>query len=453
MKLIIAALAALVGFAAGILAGAEPANRQHTYPRVTAAPATSPATTPATAPTTATPTASPSTTEQPPVIDLTWGTDATPPSPSWTKPPLFTPTVDPVYGTPVRRVSSADGTRFNRNTYSRRQAENADSSFFMTYHGDAEYRVYDRASGALVVALPIHPDAEPQWHPTDPSIVRYIDGPNSSSGSLRLHEYDISAASSNVIADLTVGLQATWPSARYMADRAEGSPSADGDRYAWIIFDGNEDPLGIASFDLATGSIIGTLPLRTDAGPLDWVSASATGEYVVAGHWNGTFVYDAVGLGNGRRLNDKGDHSDIALDAEGGDAYVAIDFSTGPNAGWLTSIDLDTLEVTRIFSIYGGSNTSVHVSGKGFDRPGWVIVSTYNCKDPGAWTCEKVMAVEMAPGGRVLNLAHTYNCGDNYWTETHAVVNRSFTRVYFNSDGGSCGIDAEVYELTVPAFD
>ena len=59
------------------------------------------------------------------------------------------------------------------------------------------------------------------------------------------------------------------------------------------------------------------------------------------------------------------------------------------------------------------------------------------------------MAVELATG-LVVNLAHTYNCGDDYWTETHAVVNRSFTRIYFNSDAGSCGIDAEVYELTVP---
>ena len=33
------------------------------------------------------------------------------------------------------------------------------------------------------------------------------------------------------------------------------------------------------------------------------------------------------------------------------------------------------------------------------------------------------------------------NCGDNYWTETHVVVNRSFTRIYFNSDAGSRGID------------
>ena len=60
--------------------------------------------------------------------------------------------------------------------------------------------------------------------------------------------------------------------------------------------------------------------------------------------------------------------------------------------------------------------------------------------------------MELAEEGRLLNLAHTYNAGDSYWTEPHAVVNRDFTRVYFNSDGGSGGIDAEVYELTLPSF-
>ena len=50
----------------------------------------------------------------------------------------------------------------------------------------------------------------------------------------------------------------------------------------------------------------------------------------------------------------------------------------------------------------------------------------------------------------VVQLAHTYNCGADYWTETHAATNRDLTRVWFNSDGGSCGIDAEVYRLDVP---
>lgn len=384
---------------------------------------------------------------------LTWGHDARPPSLDWAKPALANPTRDQVFGTRVRRMTTADGTRFDRNTYSRRQAENSDGTLFLTYHGDAEYRVYDRLTGELVRRLAIHPDSEPQWHPANPRRIRHIAGSNELVGDLKLYEYDLLSDRDVVVADLTARVRTQLPSAAYLTDRAEGSPSADGNRYAWMVGDAAGRGLGIVSFDLASDRILGlSAPLRPGDGQLDWVSMSPTGDYVVAGYWYGIFVYDAD-LGNERRVNSKADHSDIALQLDGSDAYVYIDFSSGPDAGFLVAVDLATLARQRLFEVYGGANTSIHVSGKGFDRPGWVIVSTYNCKDPGAWTCDKVVAVELTNNARVLNLAHTYNCGENYWTEPQAAVNRGFTRAYFNSDGGSCGIDAEVYELTLPAFD
>lgn len=381
---------------------------------------------------------------------LTWGPDATPPSVDWTKPELNKRYRDPAYRTRIQRVTSAEGTRFDRNTYSRRQAENARGNLFMTYHGEAEYRVYNRRTLKLKRVLDIHPDSEPQWHATHRNLIRHIAGSNASVGDLRLYQTNVRNGRTKVIADLTARVQEVWPEANYLADRAEGTPSADGNHYAWIVFDDSEQQLGIISYDVKADQLLGAIPLKTDGGKLDWVSASVTGSYVAAGYADGTFVYD-TDLTNERRLTIKGDHSDLALTADGRDAYVYIDFSSSPDAGWLVSIDLDTLDRTQIFDIYEGGNTSIHISGKGYDKPGWVVASTYNCKEPGSWTCEKVFAVELAEGGRILNLAHTYNCGEDYWTETHAVVNRSFSRVYFNSDGGSCGIDAEVYLLAVPA--
>lgn len=382
---------------------------------------------------------------------LTWGKDTSPPSPDRTKPPLLVPATDPAYGTTIRRLTSATGTRFDRNTYSRRQAENADGSRFLTYHGDAVYRVYDRLSGELVETLDIHPDAEPQWHPTDADRIRFIRGPNSAVGDLRLYETQISTGAVEVIADLTDPVRSLWPSALYMKDHSEGSPSVDGSRYAWIVYDGNEAPLGLISYDLVADELLGARQVRNDAGRLDWVSISVTGTYVVAGYTDGTYVYSAA-MEEERQINSKADHSDLALDANGNDTYVYIDFSSGADGGWLMAVDLTTLERTRLFDIYDQANSSIHISGKGYAKPGWIIASTYNCKVPGAWTCDKVFAVELASAGRILNLAHTYNCGGDYWTETQAVVNRSFTRVYFNSDSGSCGVDAEVHELTMPRF-
>jgi len=380
--------------------------------------------------------------------------DATPPSSSWSKPQLGEPIDDPVYGTSIRRVTSAEGTRFDRNTYSRRQPESPDGTRFLTYHGDAEYRVYDRSSGDIVSTLPIHPDAEPQWHPTDSSVIRHILGPDSSEGDLRLYATDVESGETIVIADLADRIQDALPGALYMKDRAEGSPSADGNRSAWIVYDADDNVIGAVSYDLSSDSVLGARTIDPDdssTGELDWISMSPTGDYVVAGYTRATVVMDSD-LTNDRRVNDKADHSDIALSAAGFDSYVYIDFSDDRDAGWLVSVDLRTLDRTRLVDLYDDANTSIHISGKGYDRPGWVVVSTYNCKVPGAWSCDKVMLVDIGAPGKIFDLAHTYNCGNDYWTEPHAAVNRSFTRVYFNSDGGSCGIDAEVFELTLPPF-
>ncbi len=379
---------------------------------------------------------------------LIWGKDNTPPDSGWQKPELGVSHADPVYGTQTQRLTSAEGTRFDRNSYSRRQAENADGSLFFTYHGSAQYHVYSTSDAALVSTLRIHPDSEPQWHPSDPDLIRHLNGPNASTGTLVLLETDVTTGTTTVIADLTEDLEEVLPEALYLTDRSEGSPSQDGIRYAWMAYDADERPVGLISYDLGTRQLLGTTNLPDST---DWVSASPTGEYVVASSESGTYVYEAD-LTNRRLLTEAIEHSDLALGADGRDRYVYIDFnSSSATAGWLTSVDLDTLERTKLFDAYDDANTSMHISGKGYEKPGWVIVSSYNCKVEGAWTCNKVLAVEL-DGGRILNLAHTYNCGEDYWSETQATVNRSFTRVYFNSDGGSCGIDAEVYRLEVPSF-
>ncbi len=383
---------------------------------------------------------------------LVWGFDDTVPDDGWSRPAVFEPYLDPAYGTTTARVSSADGTRFNRNTYSRRQAENADGSSFLTYHGDGAYHVYDAANGELVRALTISADSWPQWHPTEPNLIRHTADDNSYGGDLALYELDVTTGTSSVLADLTARIQKTLPGADYMHDKAEGSPSIDGDRWAWMVYDEQEDVIGVASYDLGSDSLA-VIPRSAlpDSSTIDWVSASPSGDSVVAGHWDGTWVLD-FDLTDPRLLFAGGEHSDLAIDADGRDTYVYIDFTAGPNGGWLMAVDLETLDETRIFDLYDDANTSIHISGKGYGKPGWVVASTYNCKEPGAWSCGKVLAVELAPQGRVLNLAHTYNCGEEYWTETHAVVNRDFTKVYYNSDAGSCGIDAEVYRLDVPPF-
>lgn len=379
------------------------------------------------------------------------GKDATPLAQDWTKPDPGDSYVDPAYGLEIRRLTSAQGSRFDRNDYSRRQAENADGSAFMTYHGDTWHHVYDRESLEPLSTRDLPAGSQPQWHPTDPDRLRHVGGSTPSRGDLRYHELDLSTGVDSVIADITDRVQAEYPTAQYMHDRFEGSPSADGNRHAWMIYDANENPLGFVHYDLATDEILGFRDLEPDPAFLDWVSTSPTGEYVIAGYHHSTIVYDAD-LTNPRELIDHAQHSDIGLSAEGADTYVYMDYGSGPDGGWLVAIDLATLERTRLFFIWDGSSTSMHVSTKNFGRPGWALISTYDCHQEFAWTCQKIMAVELGGDHTILNLAHTYNCGGDYWTQTHGSVNGDFSRVYFNSDGGFCGRPAEVYEIAVPGL-
>ncbi len=384
--------------------------------------------------------------------NLVLGQDASRPSPSWVRPSLLATLPDPAYGLPITRMTSADGTRFDRNTYSRRQAENADGTAFMTYHGDATYNVYNVKTAELIAVTPVHPDGDPQWHPTNPDKIRHVAGRNSSAGTLELFESTVSTGTTVVLADLTERVQNIFPTALYMTDRSEGSPSMDGNRYAWIVYNEAEDPVGIISYDLATDRIAGSVAVDpTVEFRLDYVSASPSGDFVMAGFWEETVVWD-FDMTNERVVFEGGEHSDIAVGPTGNDTYVYIDFTASANGGWVVAVDLVTGETRRYIDLYDDANTSIHFSGKAYDRPGWVVASTYNCKETFAWSCQKVFALNLADG-TIVNLAHTYNCGDDYWTETHAVANRDLSRVYFNSDAGSCGIDAEVYRIDVPRLD
>ena len=269
-------------------------------------------------------------------------------------------------------------------------------------------------------------------------------------GELVLYETDVRTGKVSTVADLTDELMDSFDDALYLSDRAEGAPSQDGNRYAWLVYNELENPIAVVTYDLSSDALGGVLDIAdAPAGRTDWVSVSPTGQYVILSGESGVFAYD-FDLTNPRELHDKAEHSDIALSASGDDVYVHVDFSAdSPTAGWVVARNLRTEETTRFFDLYDNANTSIHFSGKAYDAPGWVVASTYNCKEDFAWSCEKVFAFNIDTG-EIVNLAHTYNCGDQYWTETHAATNRDLSRVYFNSDGGSCGVDAEVYRLDVP---
>jgi len=153
-----------------------------------------------------------------------------------------------------------------------------------------------------------------------------------------------------------------------------------------------------------------------------------------------------------------GDSADVVALPNGGSAYVYVDFTTpSETVGFITSVDLDTFERTRLINLFDDANTSVIISGTATDAPGWVVISTHSCKvdedEEQPWTCHKVMVAEIGGQGRVALLAHTYGCetSDASWFATpNANASTDLSRIFFTSDSGECTDGGEVFEITVP---
>ena len=402
-------------------------------------------------------------------VEITLGTDATPPAADRVRPALGQSLNDPAYGSVVTRLTDAGG-RFNRVENNQRQMINADNSLMLTHIDDGTSEIMGVtviANGELVTELEIRDDAEALWHPDDAQLIRHLSGGNASNGSLQLLETNVSTGVTTVIADLGQRAAEFAPTATHLR-MGFGAPSADGNTWAWMLRDDEETPVAVVSYDLATDTILGwttrldptadgrnfdsvvTETLATGPGDMIGVGASPSGASVVVQYRQITTVWDSA-LGNYEPIPNQGDSADVALLASGGDAYVYIDFnSASEDAGFLVSVDLQTFERTRIFDLFDDANTSVEVSGAGHGAPGWVVVSTFSCKNAGAWSCDKVMVVELSGQQRIVSLAHTYNCVDTFLAQPRAIPTADFSAIYFNSDSGSCGEDPEVYEIQVP---
>ena len=383
---------------------------------------------------------------------------------------------EPVYNTCQVRVThngqNSASEKRHRSDYSRRQAFNADSSKFLMYASDGYWHLYDAHTAKYEKVLngPAG-DAEPQWHPTNPNILYFV--PNNGLG-MTINELNVASDQRRVVGDLGARLKSFWPNAATAWTKSEGAPSKDG-RY-WCLMVDNTDwqGVGVVTWDMKEDRIIGHMNL--DSRP-DHVSMSPSGNYcVVSWAYNGmgTRAYTrdftsphnpAVSSQPYVQLHTESEHSDLALNKQGEDVYVAVDYQS--STGDVFMVNLKSGKRTSLFPTYGaGTATALHISGKAYDNPGWVLVSTYaehNASNPSAsirntslqqWFHRKVFAVSLEANPQIRPLAHADSTArsewaeDAYWAEPQATVNRDFTRVLFNTNLNSPQLkDIETYMI------
>ena len=357
---------------------------------------------------------------------------------------------------------------FARNDYSRRQAFNADSTYFIVY-SNGTWHLYNANTLAHVHALTtMGGDAEPQWHPTNPNLLYYLP----TYGGTKLMQVDVRNNSASTAVDFVGRLPSWGANANHIWTRSEGSPSADGRYWGFLVYDNSWNMLGYIVWDLQQNQLAGS---RQSTAAQDNASMSASGRWFIASGDNGTWAWSRD-FASKKKIDSYGVHSDLALSPSGQDYYVSVDFESAN--GDVYFVNLDTCPSvpasassapdcprTVLFSMYPTRGwSSMHFSGKAFAKPGWVLISTYDAETNGSglpWFTNKVMAVELKASPKIYVLAYTrrvrVTSGDsdnagNYWAEPHASVNRNFTRLLFNSNwSNSVGPDIDAYMIQLPA--
>lgn len=385
-----------------------------------------------------------------------------------TKPTKGTACTDTVFGTTITRAS--DHTADSQGSwvvseYSRRQAFNADESYYFVMDSNGTYWLHNTTTKAKIkslssIATGLVWDAEPIWHSSNPSILYHL---GIYGGSLKIRQLNVDTEVETVAADFAARLTsygAPWSAAAYCSTRDEGSPSADGRYWAFMCATGSWSWIGMFTYDLQTDTIINRMEFGALGTPNN-VSMTASGRYVVA-------VFDAPARVRAY-LRDLSDwtvvdcgpsHFDLALGVDGDDYYVGIDWTNygdsncSPANGYGFSRNIDDGFVSQgyatarvdLLANYGPGNSLSHVSTKAFGAPGKVLFT--NSSDATGTLADAAVIADVTGTPAPFGVMRINNVRIDYFTSAHCTISRDGSLVLCGSNWrrGSAGTtDMDVY--------
>jgi len=406
--------------------------------------------------------------------------------PSITKPLKGIHFLEPNFGTCMVRVSdhtNDSNTIANRIVpdYSRRQVFNADQSQMLLLASDGFWHLYDAKNYTHIRRVSLQGDSvEFQWHPTNPQLLYRM----AYNGGRKIYLHDVSDVSDNGVTEVAdfsnvssingypgvTNINDIWPGAVRFQTGEEGSPSSDG-RY-WALMAMSDDfnsQYGMIVYDLQTNSIIGVYDYATDGnnigGPNN-LSMSPSGTHVVA-LWNPPACDGLNGRPNGLgTLNNpcgtmafnkdfsqatgiafNGEHGDTATDINGRDVYVGIEYQ---NQGNIEIIDLETgsllanVETNLWFGAF-------HISGRAYNKPGWVVISHYAASPVDAWYNQEIFLAKLDASPVIVRLAKHQSNPADYWAQPHATISRDASKIIWGSNWGGGVLDLDTYMITLPS--
>src|SRR5690606_10466156 len=216
--------------------------------------------------------------------------------------------------------------------YSRRQAFNANNTYFLAYSNDGSWRLYDANNLKQLRVLAPAADAEPQWHPTDPNTLYYLP----TNGGRKLMKVDVRTNQTSTVVDFAGKLPSWASSATHLWTRSEGAPSADGRYWGFLAYNDAWNLLGYIVWDLQQNRLVGSRQASANA---DNASISASGRWFVTNDDNGVWAWSAD-FSKKKKIDAYGGvHSDLAFGPEGHDYFVSVDYES--DGGDVYFVDLD----------------------------------------------------------------------------------------------------------------
>ena len=397
------------------------------------------------------PAARPRSSRQPDVSDVVVS-DVYPASPA-----LRELTPDARWGTQRRQLttvqsetdqpSQSGGARYHNINNTSRPIVSENEKWILARRDEA-WTIADRSNGDYRI-LNIESASQPVWHPTEPETILHLD----------VEEFTLLSTpidgQTTVVVDLSERILTQLPEATYLAAPHRGAPSADGSRFAWAVLNSGSDPIGFVTYDSATDEVLGFKVGRPegDQGEFDSIAISKSGNNVVVAFEQAYVIYDND-FSNERRIEQRPVNYELALSSDSRDVLVDANYDSAAfGTGWIVVHDLDGGTPRQLLNLYeDGADSNIQISGLATEKPGWVLISTHDCANQNAWSCDRIMAINV-DDATIVNLAETKSCASDSLTIPTGVVNRDFTKAWFNTDFGSCGQNGTIIELAIDQLD
>jgi hypothetical protein len=362
---------------------------------------------------------------------------------------------DPNFHTSIVRITDKSDGYSNdgiENEYARIDPENSDGTYVILRANDGECYLYDTVTFQMkkhLAGIMLGEEPEPRWEASKPKIFYYVYG-------TELRSYNIDTDASTTIHDF----KKEFPSAAYITTKSEGDASLDRRFWSFMVEDSSYNLISVIVFDKTSNSIVGQKSVFPDS--LNWVSMDMSGKHCIIGYDTRVpqvFSRDfSTGIDLPRGANG---HMDLALTSEG--RYVMVYQNTATD--WIAMADLDTgVETQLVFIPFNVTiDIGLHFSGNCANTPGWVLVSTYGCKNPPpdenhSWMDTQLFMVELKANPSIWRITHTHSYTSlnfteekNYFAEAFASINTRGSKIYFGSNWGNFTIGyTDTYQVTLP---